>query len=95
MAIQGIINGFGNPENKNQNVILIGRGNGYTIVVDGLQRGEQESTLDAGLAAFAKACEDKPATWREVRETTTSGETGVLTVTELGARLLGDYELSF
>jgi len=94
MAIQGIINGFADPQDTTKHVILIGRGAGYSLVVDGRQSGEQESTLDAALSALAKHCEDKPKTWREVRGTSTSGETGVLTVTELGRCVMDDFALT-
>jgi hypothetical protein len=93
MALQGIISGFADPDNTTQHVILIGRGNGYTLVVNGLQVGEQEPTLDAGYATLANACDDKPKTWREVRGTTTSGETGVLTVTDIGPSMMSAFDL--
>lgn len=93
MAIQGIITGFADPQDTTKNVILIGRGEGYSLVVNGQQSGEQESTLDAGLSAMAIACRDKPKSWNEVRGTSTSGETGWLTVTEIGRAVMGDFEL--
>lgn len=93
MAIQGIITGFADEKDVTKHAILIGRGAGYSLVVDGHQVGEQEATMDAGLSALAKACEDKPKTWREVRETSTSGETNVLTVTKLGSGVMGDFHL--
>ena len=92
MTIMGIINGFANPENVAEHVILFGRGSGYSLVVDGIQRGEQEPTLDAGLSALAKLCEDKFGTWREVRGTSTSS-LGHTVVTELGSSVMGDFDL--
>ena len=93
MAIQGIINGFADPQDTNKHVILIGRGAGYSLVVNGQQSGEQESTIETGLSALAIACRDRPKTWNEVRGTSTSGETGELTVTELGSAVMDDFEL--
>lgn len=93
MAIQGIVSGFADPDNMGSNVILIGRGAGYTVIVDGEQRGEQEPTLEAGFSALAKACEGKAPSWREVRGTSTDGLTGRVRVTELGASVMGDFDL--
>ncbi len=94
MAIQGIINGFAEPTDTKQHAILIGRGSGYSLVVNGFQSGEQEPNLEAGLSALAIACKDKPRTWRAVRGTRTCGTTGELTVTELGSNIMDDYELT-
>jgi hypothetical protein len=82
-----------NAEDTTQHVILLGRGSGYSLVVDGQQRGEQESSMEAGMQALAKACKGKPGTWREVRGTVTDGATGVLRVTELGKSVMDDFEL--
>ena len=93
MAIQGIINGFADERDRTQHAILFGRGAGYSVVVNGRQCGEQEPTLDAGLSALAKVCEDKPKTWREVSGTSTSGETGETVVTTLGRGVMSDFDL--
>ena len=93
MAIQGIIAGFCAPTETDQHVILIGRGSGYSLVVDGIQRGEQEASLEAGMAALGSACKGKPSTWREVRSTRTCGATGKLTVTEVGTATVSDFDL--
>lgn len=92
MAIQGIISGFANADNTQENAILIGRGSGYILVVNGRQQGEQTPTLDAGFAALAKACELKPRSWRKVRETSTD-PTGLTRVTELSPATMADFRL--
>ena len=92
MAIQGIIQGFADPENTKQHAILIGRGSGYSVVVNGSQSGEQESSLDDGVYALTVACRGKPNSWREVKAVSTDSM-GNTEVTELGAGVMGDYDM--
>lgn len=37
MAIQGIITGFADPKDPQHNVIVVGRGDRYTLVKDGVE----------------------------------------------------------
>lgn len=92
MAIQGIIQGFADPQDTTQHAMLIGRGQGYSVVVNGYQSGEQEATIDAGLSALSVACRGKPRDWREVRATAQSSA-GITTVTELGTGIMGDFDI--
>lgn len=59
MAIMGIIKSAADPANPERHVVLVGRGEGYTLIAAGeVQASRLE--LEEGLARFAKAAESLP-----------------------------------
>jgi len=86
MAIQGLIRGFANPDNFSQNVVLLGRGPAYVLLVNGKPEGEPSDDLAAGFAHFAEAAaRHSPAHWQEVAGLTGNNVNDVSTVTETRA----------
>ncbi len=89
MAIQGILEGFANPEQREQHVLLVGRGDVYVLLVNGKPEEPTYVELDEALRAFRqKAAAVCIAHWRgvsEVRTTCTAG-VSVTDVTALSAK---------
>lgn len=89
MAIQGIISGFADPNDLGRNVILVGRGPVYVLLVDGFVCGEPHDDLDLAQERFraqANACQPW---WVEVRGLSTAA-VGASQVTEVGCRTAAD-----
>lgn len=69
MAIQGIIRGFANPGDLAKNVVLVGRGAQYVLLVDGNPQEPAHLDLEAACRAFdTKAVDNCAPNWLEVAE---------------------------
>lgn len=89
MTIQGIIGGFADPNDPGRNVILVGRGPSYALLIDGRVSGEPQEELGVAMEMFkalAKACQPW---WVEVRGLSTAAM-GPAKVTEMGRRTVAD-----
>lgn len=80
MALQGILCGFADPANLAANVILVGRGDNYVLLVDG-----KPARLDEDIAIARKAFRETADThcrphWLSVSELCTDSVTGAATV---------------
>lgn len=85
MAIQGIIRGFAQPANMSQNVILVGRGVHYVLLVDGRQHGDAHLELDEACKAFDTEASGRcNSEWAEVLELVSSSVGDCSTVTRTG-----------
>lgn len=92
MTIQGIIRGFANPDNLSQNVVLVGRGPAYVLLVDGKPEGKPSDDLAAGFAHFAEAAaRHSQPHWQEVAGLTGNNVNDVSTVTETRAARYDTY----
>lgn len=69
MFTQSVISGFANPVNPEQNIALIGRTDGYVLIVDGWHK-NAESDVDVAKIGLREALEKFGAdrSWREIRE---------------------------
>lgn len=86
MAIQGIIRGFANPANLAQNVVLVGRGAHYILLVDGRMRGEAHQHLDEASKAFDDEAQAYcTSDWVEVLVLASSNVGDCATVTQTGS----------
>lgn len=83
MAIQGIIRGFANPENHNQNVILVGRGDVYVLIVDGKPSPTTHADIDSGINALAGAMGSDRDDWQCVSGLRTDAVNGNSAVTSI------------
>lgn len=67
MAIQGIMQGFANPDDLSKNVVLVGRGPEYLLLVDGAPVASHRDLDNASPAFCTKALELCKADWRQVK----------------------------
>lgn len=89
MAIQGIIKGFADPSDLGRNLILVGRGSGYVLLVDGQVRGDACEDLGAALEMFKQQAVICRPWWVEVLGLETPG-IGPSKVSETGRRTVAD-----
>ncbi len=68
MAIQGIIQGFANPANTAKNVIMVGRGDSYIVLVDGVPDQTCHGLHEAAPRFWEKAKALCGAHWLQVVE---------------------------
>lgn len=69
MAIQGIIRGFANPADLAKNLVLVGRGAHYVLLVDGNPQEPVHLDLESAFTAFdTKAIGVCAPNWLEVAQ---------------------------
>ena len=93
MAVQGILAGFCDPEDRSKNVILFGRGSRYDLVLDGQVASSEVEDLYEAQSRFRRSVETYPgdyAEWVSVTGTR-EGAFGPLEVTQVGYGLLRDW----
>ncbi len=77
MAIQGILKGYACPAEPEMNLVLVGRGSGYVLVVNGQVGGDMVEDLDAAFLAFEeKAATHCASDWQAVTGLAVDGLTG-------------------
>lgn len=85
MAIQGIIRGFANPGDLAKNLVLVGRGAHYVLLVDGNPQAPAHLDLESAFTAFdAKAVDVCAPNWLEVGQlegTNVDGQSKVVSTT--------------
>lgn len=90
MAIQGIIQGFANPDDMGKNVMLVGRGPEYVLFVDGLPVASHRDLPDASPAFHAKARELCQPSWRQVQEVHSNNVNASSKVVKVGGLSFSD-----
>jgi hypothetical protein len=93
MATQDVIKGFANPINPEQNVALIGRPDGYLLIVDGWNK-SADSDLVVASISLREALKTSGAdrSWREIREMRTPKiPSSAAKVEKLGDFTYGQY----
>lgn len=94
MAIQGIIAGFANPDARQENLLLIGRGGFYALIVDGTAEKTAEDLSSAQAIFDSTAKHQKiPSHWLNVTAVSTSNTSNPVTVVDAcGTFSFGEYE---
>jgi hypothetical protein len=90
MAIQGIIQGFANPADLSKNVVLVGRGPEYVLLVDGKPTASLPDLPDASPAFHAKARELCQPDWRQVQEVHSNNVNANSEVVKVGGLCFAD-----
>lgn len=93
MAIQGIINGYGHPQDPDINVLLVGRGPQYLLFQNGspVEGGARTDLRDAYLAFDALAKQACAPEWLSVRAIASNNVNAQCQVTEFGDRTFAQY----
>ncbi len=77
MAIQGILKGYACPAEPERNLVLVGRGPGYLLVVNGQVASDMAGDLNAAFLAFdEKAATHCASDWQAVTGLSVDGLTG-------------------
>lgn len=91
MAIQGIIQGFANPDDMQKNVVMVGRGPDYVLLVDGEPVGKNTDLSEAYSAFHLKKSEHCLPNWRQVQGLETSNVGTKSIVTKVGGLSVADF----
>lgn len=66
MTIQGIMQGFSDPDKTDKNIVLVGRGETYDLIINGLVQ-ERIEDLEAAFTLFKeKAKASAGLNWKKV-----------------------------
>jgi len=90
MAIQGIIQGFANPADMRKNVVLVGRGPEYILLVDGAPTATHRDLPEASPAFHAKARELCQPDWLQVQEVRSNNVNSTSEVVRVGSLRFAD-----